>query len=103
MIKKAKNYIILVFLAVVSILAVIFLGRKPAAVKQKEKEIEVRQKVIKKHIKESKSLEQSYKEIVQEHNDEIKKAGENIEKKRISSVDSAAHYIDDILSNNGPE
>ncbi|AZO95293.1 hypothetical protein [Halocella sp. SP3-1] len=99
--EKIKTWIIRILLALVALLAVILKGRKPEWVKEKEKEVEQKDELIKKEKIQAKQAENYYKEMIKKHDEEIEQAGKTPGIPDINNPNDAANYIDDILSNDG--
>ena len=71
--------------------------------KEKEKEIKNREQKINKAEKQEKKADSNYNKTKAQNDEDIEKAGEKVEKEDINNPDDAASFLDDILSDDGPE
>lgn len=127
MLQKVKDWVLLILLAVVSVLSVILMARKPKWIKEKEKEIEKADREVKinkaeikkkdKQIekagkavddakKEAAKAVQDYADLKKLHDQKIKKAGEDInvdkpkkyKEQTFDSHSDVADYFNDVIS-----
>ncbi len=101
MLHKAKNWVIMILLALIAVLAIILTGRKPEWVKEKEKAVKERDKAIEKAKNQADKTKINYEEMMKKHDEEIESAGKIPSKPDIDNPDDAADYLDDILSDDG--
>ena len=76
---------------------------KSSKTKEKEKDVEDREQKISKAKKQEERAEDYYNKMKEKHDEDIEKAGEKVEKEDINNPDDAASFLDDILSDDGPE
>jgi flagellar biosynthesis component FlhA len=86
---------------VVGLLSVFAL--KSSKTKKKEKDIEDRKQKINKAEEQEDKADSNYNETKLKHDEDIKKAGEKVDKEDIDNPDDAASLLDDILSDDGPK
>ena len=74
---------------------------KSSKTKEKEKDIKDREQAISKAEEQEDKADINYNKSKVQHDEDIKKAGEKVEKEDINNPDDAASFLDDILSNDG--
>lgn len=89
-----KKWAWAIVLALISMLA---LGRKPSWVREKEREIRVRDKDINAATEEASDVATTYKEVKEKHDETIEQARSGESSPGFTDSDSAASFVDDIL------
>jgi len=99
LLRKIKDWLLMILLALVGLLATVLFARKPDDwAKEKEKEVEGRKNAINRAKEQAKRAEKYYKEMKKKHDEKIAEGSKKPGEPDINSPDDAANYIDDILS-----